>query len=151
MWWEALILFIWYFCYVGFMKWNEPAEDALRKLFGLPECVSCNQGVVGSNPGWGKKNFFFFFKFFTLLRFLDFSVTQIFREINFRYFFIFGLMYQLPNDAVRHQTQLCPHCVQLQQVTKYIQIVFICICKIRDIFRIMANGMRLPCTRELGT
>ena len=41
MWWEALILFIWYFCYVGFMKWNEPAEDALRKLFGLPECVSC--------------------------------------------------------------------------------------------------------------
>ena len=42
-WWEALILFIWYFCYVGFMKWNEPAEDALRKLFGLPECVSFSQ------------------------------------------------------------------------------------------------------------
>merc|ERR1711988_1156060 len=36
-WYEALILFLWYFAYVGFMKFNEPAEDKLRALFKLPE------------------------------------------------------------------------------------------------------------------
>lgn len=34
-WYEALILFLWYFAYVGFMKFNEPAEDGLRKLLKL--------------------------------------------------------------------------------------------------------------------
>ncbi len=29
-----------YVAYVGFMKFNEPAEDALRKCFGLPPMVS---------------------------------------------------------------------------------------------------------------
>ena len=38
-WYEALILFLWYFAYVGFMKFNEPAEDKLRALFKLPEVV----------------------------------------------------------------------------------------------------------------
>ena len=37
---EAAILFFWYFAYVGFMRFNEGAEDALRKLFRLPESVS---------------------------------------------------------------------------------------------------------------
>jgi hypothetical protein len=39
-WYEALILFLWYGAYVGFMKFNETAEDALRKLFRLPPSVS---------------------------------------------------------------------------------------------------------------
>ena len=39
-WWEALILFLWYGVYVSFMKFNEPMEDALRKLFRLPPSVS---------------------------------------------------------------------------------------------------------------
>merc|ERR1712025_158588 len=34
-WYEALILFIWYFAYVGFMKINDQTELALRKLFKL--------------------------------------------------------------------------------------------------------------------
>ena len=38
-WYEALLLFLWYFAYVGFMKFNEPAEDKLRALFKLPEVV----------------------------------------------------------------------------------------------------------------
>lgn len=42
-WWEALILFIWYFAYVGFMKFNEPAEDCIRKLFRLP--ASNREGI----------------------------------------------------------------------------------------------------------
>ena len=39
-WWEALILFLWYGAYVSFMKVNEAVEDALRKLFNLPTVVS---------------------------------------------------------------------------------------------------------------
>ena len=39
-WWEALILFIWYLAYVGFMKFNEDVEDGLRKLFKLKSVVS---------------------------------------------------------------------------------------------------------------
>ena len=39
-WYEALILFLWYFAYVGFMKFNEPAEDGLRKLLKLDPVVS---------------------------------------------------------------------------------------------------------------
>ena len=39
-WWEALILFLWYIAYVSFMKFNEPVEDALRKIFKLPPSVS---------------------------------------------------------------------------------------------------------------
>lgn len=35
-WYEALILFLWYGAYVGFMKFNESVEDAMRKLFQLP-------------------------------------------------------------------------------------------------------------------
>ena len=38
-WYEALILFLWYFAYVGFMKINEKAEDKLRALFKLPPAV----------------------------------------------------------------------------------------------------------------
>jgi len=34
-WYEALILFLWYFAYVIFMKFNEVTEEKLRKLFGL--------------------------------------------------------------------------------------------------------------------
>lgn len=34
-WYEALILFLWYFAYVGFMKINEPVEDKLRQCFKL--------------------------------------------------------------------------------------------------------------------
>jgi len=36
-WYEALILFLWYGAYVGFMKFNEPVEDSLRSLFKLPK------------------------------------------------------------------------------------------------------------------
>ena len=32
-WWEALILFIWYFCYVGFMKFNQQAETKFLEMF----------------------------------------------------------------------------------------------------------------------
>ena len=39
-WYEALVLFLWYFAYVGFMKFNERVEDELRKLFDLPDVVS---------------------------------------------------------------------------------------------------------------
>ena len=39
-WYEALILFLWYGAYVGFMKFNEPVEDSLRSLFNLPKIVS---------------------------------------------------------------------------------------------------------------
>ena len=39
-WYEALILFLWYGAYVGFMKFNEPVEDSLRSLFKLPKIVS---------------------------------------------------------------------------------------------------------------
>lgn len=35
MWYEALILFLWYFCYVIFMKFNEATEDKLRSLCGF--------------------------------------------------------------------------------------------------------------------
>jgi len=35
MWYEALILFLWYFCYVIFMKFNEATEDKLRSLLGF--------------------------------------------------------------------------------------------------------------------
>ena len=38
-WWEALILFLWYFAYVGFMKYNEKVEKSLRELFKLPPKV----------------------------------------------------------------------------------------------------------------
>lgn len=34
-WYEALILFLWYFAYVGFMKFNEQVEDMLRKCVGM--------------------------------------------------------------------------------------------------------------------
>ena len=34
-WYEALILFLWYFAYVGFMKINDQTELALRKLLKL--------------------------------------------------------------------------------------------------------------------
>ena len=40
MWYEALILFLWYFAYVGFMKFNDKTEDKLREVFGLPAVVS---------------------------------------------------------------------------------------------------------------
>jgi sodium/potassium/calcium exchanger 2 len=39
-WYEALILFLWYFAYVSFMKFNEPVEDSLRSLVRLPKIVS---------------------------------------------------------------------------------------------------------------
>lgn len=32
-WWEALILFLWYFCYVIFMKFNEKFESKFLELF----------------------------------------------------------------------------------------------------------------------
>merc|ERR1711953_1288716 len=47
-WYEALILFLWYFAYVGFMKFNEPAEDKLRALFKLPEVN--REGMERGNP-----------------------------------------------------------------------------------------------------
>lgn len=37
---EALILFLWYFAYVGFMKFNESVEDNLRSCLKLPKVVS---------------------------------------------------------------------------------------------------------------
>ena len=40
MWWEALILFLWYGAYVGFMKFNEPVEDSLRACLKLDKIVS---------------------------------------------------------------------------------------------------------------
>jgi len=43
-WYEALILFLWYGAYVSFMKFNEVAEDKLRKLFGMKEVVSRGGG-----------------------------------------------------------------------------------------------------------
>lgn len=36
-WHEALILFLWYFAYVIFMKFSEKTEDKLRSLFNLDE------------------------------------------------------------------------------------------------------------------
>ena len=48
-WWEALILFLWYIAYVGFMKFNEKVEDGLRKLFGLEAVVS------DQNKGYKRK------------------------------------------------------------------------------------------------
>lgn len=36
-WYEALILFLWYFAYVIFMKFSEKTEDKLRSLFNLDE------------------------------------------------------------------------------------------------------------------
>ncbi len=39
-WYEALVLFLWYLAYVGFMKFNEPVEDSLRSLLKLPKIVS---------------------------------------------------------------------------------------------------------------
>merc|ERR1711971_1103773 len=36
-WFEALILFLWYFAYVIFMKFSEKTEDKLRSLFNLEE------------------------------------------------------------------------------------------------------------------
>ena len=39
-WYEALVLFLWYGAYVGFMKFNEPVEDSLRALLRLPKIVS---------------------------------------------------------------------------------------------------------------
>jgi len=47
-WYEALLLFLWYFAYVGFMKFNEPAEDKLRALFKLPEVN--REGMERGNP-----------------------------------------------------------------------------------------------------
>ena len=41
-WYEALILFLWYFCYVIFMKFNEATEDKLRSLCGFTAIVSIN-------------------------------------------------------------------------------------------------------------
>ena len=38
-WYEALILFLWYGAYVGFMKFNESVEDYLRSLLKLPKIV----------------------------------------------------------------------------------------------------------------
>lgn len=38
-WYEALVLFLWYFLYVGFMKFNEQVEDNCRRIFGLPKQV----------------------------------------------------------------------------------------------------------------
>ena len=34
-WYEALVLFLWYFSYVIFMKFNEKTEDKLRELIGM--------------------------------------------------------------------------------------------------------------------
>jgi len=34
-WYEALVLFLWYFCYVIFMKFNEATEDKLRSCLGF--------------------------------------------------------------------------------------------------------------------
>lgn len=50
-WWEALILFLWYFAYVGFMKINEATEDKLRQLFNLPAVNRANmeRGVTFRN------------------------------------------------------------------------------------------------------
>lgn len=48
MWYEALILFLWYFAYVGFMKFNEPVEDKLRELFKLPPIN--REGMERGNP-----------------------------------------------------------------------------------------------------
>jgi len=42
-WYEALILFLWYGAYVGFMKFNEPVEDSLRSLFKLPKIARENK------------------------------------------------------------------------------------------------------------
>ena len=39
-WYEALVLFLWYFCYVIFMKFNEKTEDKLRDIIGLEAIVS---------------------------------------------------------------------------------------------------------------
>ena len=39
-WYEALALFLWYFCYVIFMKFNEKTEDKLRDIIGLEAIVS---------------------------------------------------------------------------------------------------------------
>lgn len=47
-WYEALILFLWYFAYVGFMKINEKAEDKLRALFKLPPAD--REGMERGNP-----------------------------------------------------------------------------------------------------
>ena len=38
-WYEALIQFLWYGAYVGFMKWNEDVEDKLRACLNLEKAV----------------------------------------------------------------------------------------------------------------
>ena len=45
-WYEALILFLWYFAYVTFMKFNEKTEDKLRALLKL-EPANREEGCVG--------------------------------------------------------------------------------------------------------
>lgn len=45
-WYEALILFLWYFAYVTFMKFNEKTEDKLRALLNL-EPANREEGVGG--------------------------------------------------------------------------------------------------------
>lgn len=46
-WWEALILFLWYFCYVIFMKFNAPLEAKFLEIFPSlkkPEEEGADQG-----------------------------------------------------------------------------------------------------------
>jgi len=45
-WYEALALFLWYFCYVIFMKFNEKTEDKLRDIIGL-EAINREEGSGG--------------------------------------------------------------------------------------------------------
>jgi len=58
-WYEALVLFIWYFCYVIFMKFNEKTEDKLRALIGLePSDREENSGGVTLRKSVYRKGLF---------------------------------------------------------------------------------------------
>jgi len=52
-WWEALILFCWYFCYVIFMKFNEPLEKKFLEQF--PGLKKDEDEARGGIKGWRMK------------------------------------------------------------------------------------------------
>ena len=61
-WYESLILFLWYFAYVGFMKFNQKAEDKLRALTGKPKPVADFRIPTNkTSSGTVSSNFVFFF------------------------------------------------------------------------------------------
>ena len=54
-WYEALIQFLWYGAYVGFMKWNEDVEDKLRACLNLEKAVRLHyakQSIIFMNVNY---------------------------------------------------------------------------------------------------